>query len=316
MTMQYYPILIEALQVVIVLLGAPLLVGWVRMVKCWTQGRRSAGLLQPLRDISKYLVKDTVLAHNASWVFTATPYIVFGATLMAGAIIPVVSADLPMAATADIIALVAIFAVARFFTALAGLDAGTAFGGMGTSREMMVSSLAEPAVLMSVFTVSLVSHSTSLSYMVHEITTVPFVLRPSLAFALLAFILIAIAETGRIPVDNPSTHLELTMIHEAMVLEYSGRHLALMEWASMMKLFLFSALGIALFLPWGIAGIDDPAMMPWALLALTGKLALLGVLLVLVETGLSKMRIFRVAEFLGMAFLLAALGMLSYFILE
>ncbi|MCC6503672.1 MAG: NADH-quinone oxidoreductase subunit H [Deltaproteobacteria bacterium] len=316
MTGQYYPILLEALQVIIVLLGAPLLVGWVRMVKCWTQGRRSAGLLQPLRDISKFLVKDTVLAHNASWIFTATPYVVFGATLVAGAIIPVVSADLPLAATADIIALVAIFAVARFFTALAGLDVGTAFGGMGTSREMMVSSLAEPAVLMSVFTVSLVSHSTSLSYMVHDITTVSFVLRPSLAFALLAFVLIAIAETGRIPVDNPSTHLELTMIHEAMILEYSGRHLALIEWASMMKLFLFASLGISLFMPWGIAGIDDPGMIPVALVALTAKLALLGVGLVLVETGLSKMRIFRVAEFLGMAFLLATLGMLSYFILE
>jgi formate hydrogenlyase subunit 4 len=187
---------------------------------------------------------------------------------------------------------------------------------MGTSREMMVSSLAEPAVLMSVFTVSLVSHSTSLSFMVHELTTVPFILRPSLAFALLAFILIALAETGRIPVDNPSTHLELTMIHEAMLLEYSGRHLALIEWASMMKLFLFASLGIALFLPGGIAGIDDPAMLPVALVAIVVKLALIGVFIVLVETGLAKMRIFRVAEFLGMAFLLASLGMLSYFILE
>ncbi|OGP14303.1 MAG: formate hydrogenlyase [Deltaproteobacteria bacterium GWA2_54_12] len=316
MIRQYYPILIESLQVILVLLGGPLLVGWVRMLKCWTQGRRSAGLLQPMRDVTKLFVKETVLAENASWIFRSTPYIVFGATLMAGAIIPVVSADLPLAATADIIALVAIFALARFFTALAGLDTGTAFGGMGTSREMMVSSLAEPAVLMSVFTVSLVSHSTSLSHMVHELTTVSFVLRPSLAFALLAFILIAIAETGRIPVDNPSTHLELTMIHEAMLLEYSGRHLALIEWASMMKLFLFASLGIALFLPWGIAGIDDPGMLPVALVALAVKLALTGVFIVLVETGLSKMRIFRVAEFLGMAFLLASLGMLSYFILE
>ena len=316
MIRQYYPILIESLQVVLVLLGGPLLVGWVRMLKCWTQGRRSAGLLQPMRDVTKLFVKETVLAENASWIFRSTPYIVFGATLMAGAIIPVVSADLPLAATADIIALVAIFALARFFTALAGLDTGTAFGGMATSREMMVSSLAEPAVLMSVFTVSLVSHSTSLSFMVHELTTISFVLRPSLAFALLAFVLIALAETGRIPVDNPSTHLELTMIHEAMLLEYSGRHLALIEWASMMKLFLFASLGIALFLPWGIAGIDDPAMLPVALVSLAVKLALIGVFVVLIETGLSKMRIFRVAEFLGMAFLLASLGMLSYFILE
>lgn len=316
MIRQYYPIFIESLQVIIVLLGAPLLVGWVRMLKCWTQGRSSAGLFQPIRDLSKLLIKDIVLAENASWVFTSTPYIVFGATLMAGAIIPIISADLPLSAAADIIAIVALFAIARFFLALSGLDVGTAFGGMGSSREIMVASLAEPAVLMSVFTVSLVSHSTSLSHMVYEITTVPFILRPSLAFALLSFVMIAIAETGRIPVDNPSTHLELTMIHEAMVLEYSGRHLALIEWASMMKLFLFASLGIALFFPWGIAGIDDPVMLPLAVVSLVVKLALVGVFIVGVETGLAKMRIFRVPEFLGAAFLLATLGMLSYFMLE
>lgn len=316
MIRQYYPIFIESLQVIIVLLGGPILVGWVRMLKCWTQGRSSAGLFQPIRDLSKLLIKDIVLAENASWVFTSTPYIVFGATLMAGAIIPIISADLPLSAAADIIAIVALFAIARFFLALSGLDVGTAFGGMGSSREIMVASLAEPAVLMSVFTVSLVSHSTSLSHMVNEITTVPFILRPSLAFALLSFVMIAIAETGRIPVDNPSTHLELTMIHEAMVLEYSGRHLALIEWASMMKLFLFASLGIALFFPWGIAGIDDPVMLPFAVVSLVVKLALVGVFIVGVETGLAKMRIFRVPEFLGAAFLLATLGMLSYFMLE
>lgn len=316
MIRQYYPALMESLQVVIVLLGAPLLVGWVRMLKCWTQGRRSAGLFQPVRDLSKLLVKDTVLAENASWIFTATPYIVFGATLMAGAVIPVISLDLPLSATADIIALVALFGIARFFTTLAGLDTGTAFGGMGSSREMMVATLAEPAVLMSVFTVSLVSQSTSLSHMAHELTAGPLVLRPSLSFALMSFIIIAIAETGRIPVDNPATHLELTMIHEAMALEYSGRHLLLIEWAAMMKVFLFASLGISLFLPWGIAGIDNPAMLPLAVVALVVKLALIGVFIVLLETGLAKMRIFRVPEFLGAAFLLATLGMLSYFILE
>ena len=316
MTRHYYPVLIESLQVVIVLLGAPLFVGWVRMLKCWTQGRSSAGLFQPMRDLLKLHVKDTVLAENASWIFRATPYIIFSATLLAGAIIPVISVDLPLSATADIIALVALFAIARFFMALAGLDIGTAFGGMGSSREMMVASLAEPAVLMSVFTVSLVSHSTSLSQMAHELSISPFILRPSLSFALLSFILIAIAETGRIPVDNPATHLELTMIHEAIVLEYSGRHLLLIEWGGMMKLFLFASLGIALFVPWGIAGIDNPAMLPVAVIALVVKLALVGVLIVYVETGLAKMRIFNVPEFLGTAFLLATLGMLSYFMLE
>ncbi|MEK7773275.1 MAG: NADH-quinone oxidoreductase subunit H, partial [Deltaproteobacteria bacterium] len=267
MIRHYSPVLMESLQVVIVLLGAPLLAGWVKMLKCWTQGRSSAGILQPARDLSKLVIKDTVLAENASWIFTAAPYMVFGATLMAGAVIPVISVDLPLSASADIIALVALFAIARFFMTLAGLDIGTAFGGMGSSREMMIASLAEPAVLMSVFTVSLVSHSTSLSHMARELTAGAFILRPSLAFALLSFVLIAIAETGRIPVDNPATHLELTMIHEAMALEYSGRHLALIEWAGEMKLFLFASLGVALFMPWGIAGIDNPAMLPVAVVS-------------------------------------------------
>ncbi len=316
MNARYYPVLIEGLQIAIVLLAAPLLTGWIRMLKCWTQGRRSAGILQPFRDLSKLFIKDTVLAENASWIFTSAPYVVFGATLLAGAIIPIISVDLPLSETADIIALVAIFAIARFFIALAGLDVGTAFGGMGSSREMMVASLAEPAMLMSVFTVSLVSRTTSLSHMVHAVTTGTFVLRPSLALAFVSFVLLAIAETGRIPVDNPSTHLELTMIHEAMILEYSGRHLALMEWASMIKLFLFSSLGVALFFPWGIAGRDTVSMIPLAFVSLAAKLALTGVFIVAVETRLAKMRVFRIPEFLGIAFLLATLGMLSFFILE
>jgi formate hydrogenlyase subunit 4 len=316
MTKDIYPILIESLQVVTVLVASPLLVGWIRALKCWSQGRSSAGVFQPFRDISKLFIKETVLAENASWIFRATPYIVFGATVMAGAIIPVISVDLPLSAAADIIALVALFAIARFFLALSGMDTGTAFGGMGSSREMMVSSLAEPAMLMSIFTVSLANSSTSLSQMALVLTSNPIVLRPSLAFALLAFVLIALAETGRIPVDNPATHLELTMIHEAMILEYSGRHLALLEWANMMKLFLFATIGIACFFPWGIALKDNIGMLPAAFILLAIKLALIGVFIVVTETVLAKMRIFRVPEFLGSAFLFATLGMLSYFILE
>ncbi len=316
MTEAFYPIIVEFVQIAVVLAAGPLLVGWVRMLKCWAQGRTSAGIFQPYRDIMKLFVKDVVLAENASWIFRFTPYLVFGATVMAGAIIPIISTKLPLAPAADIIALVAIFAIARFFTALAGMDIGTAFGGMGSSREMMVATLAEPAMLMSVFTVSLVSGSTSLSQMVHVVTTNPLMLRPSLAFALLAFVLIAVAETGRIPVDNPATHLELTMLHEAMVLEYSGRHLALIEWAKMIKLFLYAALGVALFFPWGIAGPAPLWELPLSVLYLIIKMALVGVVIVLIETPLAKMRIFRVTEFLGMAFLFATIGMLSYFMLE
>ena len=314
--MKMHPFLIEVLQIPILLFVAPLFVGWVKMLKCWLQGRTSPGLFQPYRDIVKLFSKEVTLAENASWIFRFTPYLVFGVSVTAGWIIPIISTDLPLAATADVIALVALFAIARFFTALSGMDIGTAFGGMGASREMTIASLAEPAMLMAVFAVSLVSKSTSLSQMAVVISQGQTILRPSLAFALLAFILIALAETGRVPVDNPATHLELTMIHEAMILEYSGRHLALIEWASMMKLFLFTVLGIASFFPWGIAQVGDVTAVLAAFPILLFKLSVVGVALVLIETGLAKMRIFRITEFLGSAFLFATLGMLSYFMLE
>ncbi len=310
------PYIIELLQVMILLAVAPAFIGWVRMLKCWAQGRTSAGLFQPYRDISKLFAKEVLLAENASWIFRFTPYLVFGTAVLAGGIIPILSVDLPLAPTADVIVIVALFAIARFFTALAGMDIGTAFGGMGSSREMMIASLAEPAMLMAIFTVSLANKSTSLSQIVHVIYSGQSVLRPSLAFAFLAFILIALAETGRIPVDNPATHLELTMIHEAMILEYSGRHLALIEWASMMKLFLFVMLGIAAYAPWGIAARGSFSTVPLALIFMILKLGVVGIGIVLIETGLAKMRLFRLTEFLGAAFLLATLGMLSFFILD
>jgi len=311
-----YSLLIEAVQVLILLFAAPLFAGWVKTVKCRMQGRTYAGVFQPYRDIARLFSKEVILAENASWIFRITPYIVFGVTVIIGGIIPLISTDLPFAATADVIALVMLFAIIRFFTALAGMDIGTAFGGMGSSREMTIASLAEPAMLMAIFTVSLAGKSTSLTHMVQVMAQGELLLRPSLAFALLAFIMVHLTETGRVPVDNPSTHLELTMIHEAMILEYSGRHLALMEWASMMKLFIFSALGIALFCPWGIAPAEDFPGMLVAIVLLAAKLAVLGVILVLIETGLAKMRLFRLTEYLGSAFLLATLGMLSFFILE
>jgi formate hydrogenlyase subunit 4 len=310
------PSITEILQIAVLLFMAPLFAGWVKMVKCWFQGRTSPSLFQPYRDIRKLLSKDVTIAENASWIFRFTPYLVFGVCIMAGGIIPVISTDLPLTATADVIALVALFAIARFFTALAGMDIGTAFGGMGSSREMTIASLAEPAMLMAVFAVSLVAKSTSLSQMTVVLSQGHSLLRPSMVFALLAFILITLAETGRVPVDNPATHLELTMIHEAMILEYSGRHLALIEWAGMMKLFLFITLGIASFFPWGIAQTDDLTAVFTALPVLLFKLGVVGVGLVMIETGLAKMRIFRITEFLGSAFLFATLGMLSYFMLE
>jgi len=314
--MSAWPFFLELLQVLALAAVAPLFAGWVKMLKCWSQGRTTPGLLLPVRDLRKLFAKDVLLAENASWIFRFTPYLVFGTALLAGGIIPILSVDLPLARTADVIVFVALFAIARFFTALAGMDIGTAFGGMGASREMTIASLAEPAMLMAIFTISLGSASTSLAQIVSSIQSGQLLLRPSFAFAILAFVLIALAETGRIPVDNPATHLELTMIHEALILEYSGRHLALIEWAGMMKLSLFCYLGIAAFFPWGIAASRDMRALGLAFGALVAKLAVIGIGIVLVETGLAKMRIFRLTEFLGAAFLMATLGMLSFFILE
>jgi len=314
--MNAWPVFLEVLQIAALAAVAPVFAGWVKMLKCWFQGRTSPGLLQPVRDLRKLFAKDVVLAENASWVFRFAPYLVFGVALLIGGVIPILSVDLPLAPTADVIVIVGLFAVARFFTALAGLDIGTAFGGMGSSREMTIASLAEPAMLMAIFTISLGSATTSLAQIVSSIQSGQLLLRPSFAFAVLAFVLIALAETGRIPVDNPATHLELTMIHEAMILEYSGRHLALIEWAGMMKLALFAYLGIAAFFPWGIAASRDLRALGLAFAAMLLKLAAVGLGIVLIETGLAKMRIFRLTEFLGAAFLMATLGMLSFFILE
>ena len=310
-----FAILFQFTQLLLVVLAAPLLTGWVNQCQAWLQNRSGAGVLQPYRVLHKLFNKDAVIAYNASPLFRATPYIVFGCMWLAAAIIPILAVDLPFSRAADVIALVGVFAVARVFIALAAMDIGTAFGTLGARREMLVSFLAEPALLMVLFTASMISHSTQLPNIVDTLAHHQFVIYPSLAFAALAFVIVLLAENARIPVDNPNTHLELTMIHEAMILEYSARHLALIEWASSLKLFAYISLGIALFVPHGIAEVGNWAGLPLALLALVGKLILAGAGLALLETVSAKMRIFRAPEFLGTAFLLAVLGLLIHFLL-
>ena len=308
--------LLAAAQTALFVGAAPLLAGWVKRVKCHMQNRAAPALWQPYRDLAKLFRKHMVLAENASWLFRATPYIVFGAMFLAAAAVPLVAVDLPTAAIADVIVLVGFFALARFFTALAGMDIGTAFGGMGASREMTIAALAEPAMLMAVFTLSMTAGSTNLSTAIHHVLDAGLVLRPSFLFALLALTMVAVAETGRIPVDNPATHLELTMIHEAMILEYSGRHLALIEWASQIKLMIYAVLIANIFWPWGIAQEFTSEALGVAAVAIAAKLAALAVVLVTWETVLAKLRIFRVPPFLGFAFLLSLLGMLTHVVLE
>ena len=296
--------------------AAPLLAGWVQRVKCHLQNRAAPAVWQPYRDLTKLFGKRLVVAHNASWLFRATPYIVFGAMLMACAVVPLVVVHVPTAAIADVIVLVGFFALARFFTALAGLDIGTAFGGMGASREMMVAALAEPAMLMVVFTFSMTAHTTNLSVTTAYILHQGLLLRPSFLFALLALAMVAVAETSRIPVDNPATHLELTILREAMILEYGGRHLALIEWASQIKLMIYAVLLINFSFPWGIASEPTLQALSLGVLVVAAKLTLVGVVLVVWETVMAKMRLFRVPQFLGFAFMLSVLGMLTHVMLE
>jgi formate hydrogenlyase subunit 4 len=301
----------QLLQLAIALLLAPLLLGWVNQCRAWLQNRSAPSLLLPYRTIRKLFHKDAVVAENASPIFRITPYIVFSAMALAAAIVPSLATDLPFAVAADAIALVGLFALARVFIALAAMDLGTAFGSMGARREMFVGFLAEPALLMVLFTASLISGSTLLPTIVETLAHREIAIYPSLAFAAVAFTMVSLAENARIPVDNPATHLELTMIHEAMLLEYSARHLALIEWASALKLFNYSCIGLALFFPYGIAGAsDDWLAILVATPLLIGKLAIGGFVLALIETLSAKMRIFRAPEFLGTAFLLAVLGML------
>jgi formate hydrogenlyase subunit 4 len=303
-------------EVVLAILLAPLLSGWVNQCRAWMQNRRGPGLLQPYRVLAKLFEKEVVLAHNASSLFRASPYLIFGCLVLAAAIVPTVGTDLPLNPAADAIALVGLLAVARFFIALAGMDVGTAFGSLGARREMMVGFLAEPALLMVLFTASLISHSTSLSTIVETLAHREFVIYPSMAFAGVAFTMVSLAENARIPVDNPATHLELTMIHEAMVLEYSGRHLAMIEWAASLKLFVYSCIGLALFLPFGVAQGGDWLGLLLALPALAAKLAAGGAALAAIEMVSAKMRIFRAPEFLGTAFMLAVLALLVHVLLE
>ncbi len=309
-------VLLAIIQILLYLVLAPLLAGWIKRCKCFLQNRKSPSLLQPYRDLWKLTHKQPAVSKQASWLFILTPYVVFSATVLATAVVPLISVDLPTSATADVIVLVGFFAIARFFQALAGLDIGTAFGGMGASREMTISSLAEPAMLMAIFTLTMTASSTNLAFAITHVLDEGLVLRPSFIFAFFALVLVAIAETGRIPIDNPATHLELTMIHEAMILEYSGRHLALIEWASQLKLMLYGVLISNIFFPWGIAETLTLSALGNALLSIIAKLAILAVLLALSETLFAKMRLFRVQEYLSFAYLLGLLGMLSHIILE
>ncbi|MDR3508221.1 MAG: NADH-quinone oxidoreductase subunit H [Caulobacteraceae bacterium] len=306
---------IQGAQMLLVLALSPLLIGLVRKVKARLLRRRGASLVQPYRDLWRLMRKEVVLADSASWLFRVAPYLIFACTWVAAALVPTFATGLMFSWTADLIAIIALLGSARFFLALAGMDVGTSFGGIGSSREMMIAAVAEPAMIMIVFSLALLAHSTQLSTVAGYMLSSNVGLRVTLAMALIALILVAIAETGRIPIDNPATHLELTMVHEAMILEYSGRHLAVLELAAALKLLLYVSLIACVFVPWGLAPVGSGlAATVIGLGAYLGKLTVAGALLALFETAVAKMRVFRAPEFLGAALMLGLLGTLLLFL--
>jgi formate hydrogenlyase subunit 4 len=311
-------IILVVAQTIVLLAVSPFIVGLIRKVKARLQVRRGASVFQPYADLAKLFRKQPVVSTTTSWIFTATPYIVFASTLAAGLLVPVFLSSTPLNFAGNIIALVYLLALGTFFLMLAGLDAGSAFGGMGSSREAIVASLTEPAMILSIFAIALTAGSTNLSTIVHKTALLEGIVidpTPHL-MALAALFIVAIAETGRVPVDNPATHLELTMIHEAMILEYSGRYLALVEWAAGLKLVVFLTLIANVFAPWGIATSLEPTALGIGLATYLVKVSALAVLIGVIESMFAKLRLFRVTDLLGVAFILALLGLVFFYVLR
>jgi formate hydrogenlyase subunit 4 len=307
-------VLIVVAQTVLLAVAAPAVVGYVRLAKARLQGRRGAGVLQPYWELRKTFGKGMVIAETASWMFHLAPFAVVGATIAAASLVPVVSAIQPADQLGDLFVLTALLMLATFFLALGGLDPGTAFGGMGSSREMTVAALTEPTLAIAILALALTTGSTSLGVIAGSVLKTPaYAIGPGHALAFAAFLIAMLAETGRLPVDNPATHLELTMIHEAMILEYSGPYLALIEWAAAFRLTLLLTLAANLFVPWGMATSLAPAAIAAGLAAILIKLGVLGLLLAVFETRVAKLRLFRVPELLALSFTLALLAATSSF---
>jgi len=309
-------VILAVIQVLVVAAGAPLLMGVLRTLKARLVGRRGPRMLQPYANLAKLLRKEAVVSTTTSWIFRITPYVLFSTTVTAALIVPLLLAR-PVLDFAGLVLLMYLFVLGTFFLALAGLDAGSAFGGMGSSREVAVAALAEPTIMVAILALALRAETTNLGAIVERFARDPLLAaNPGHLLAFSALFIVMLAETGRLPVDNPATHLELTMIHEAMVLEYSGHYLALVEWAAAMKLFLFMTLLANLFFPWGMPAAAAPLTILLGLVVLAAKLAVLTVGLALLETAVAKLRLFRVPELLAGSFALALLSVLSVFLLR
>lgn len=308
---------VAVLQVFVILALAPLLSGVIKKTKAFFQVRRGAGIFQPYYDIAKLFRKDSVVSQNASWLFYAAPVIAFTSIITAGLLVPIFITNMPLSFAGDLIAVIYLFALARFFIALAALDTGSSFGGMGSSREMFIACLVEPALMLSIFAVALNAGSTNLGYISQAISSLGLdAVSPYHLLAFVALFIIAIAETGRIPVDNPATHLELTMIHEAMLLEYSGKQLAIVETGAMVKQLLVFSLLANIFFPWGIASSISTAGIATALIVYLIKIVILGVFMAMVETSTAKWRLFRLPDLLSISLMLSFLSLVSFIIIK
>ena len=304
-------------QTLFLLVLSPLVTGCIRNWKAKLQNRRGPRVWQPYLDLAKFLRKDMVLSEHASWVFGAAPYVVFVSSLLVGLMVPMWTDTAPLSLLGGALAVIGLLALGRFFLALGGLDPASTFGGMGSSREMTIAAVAEPALMLAIFTVAIHAGSTDLSQIVRASHAGGWmVLDPTYALAFVALFIVLLAETGRVPVDNPATHLELTMIHEAMLLEYSGRYLAFMEWGASIKQLVLMALLVNVFFPVGIApGLAGPVG-ALALVAFVAKVFVLSLVVVLVETTNAKLRLFRVPDLLSAAFVLAALSLMCTFLFQ
>ncbi len=304
-------------QAALALMLAPGLVGLVRWMKARLQNRRGAPVWQPYWELRKLFRKEVVVSNNASWLFRATPFVVFASVVTTTFLVPILAAPLPLDRVGDLLVVVYLLLLGTFFLSLAGLDPGSPFGGMGASREMTVAALAEPTIALAIFALALSAGSTNLGQIVARTMADPrTALSPGHLLAFGALFIVTLAETGRLPIDNPATHLELTMIHEAMVLEYSGRYLALIEWAAGVKLLIFFSLLGNLFVPWGVSTALTPTTLALAVVSLLAKLVVLAGAVAVLETRIAKLRLFRVPELLSASFVLALLAVTSSFLLR
>lgn len=306
------------IQILFIILFAPLLSGIIKKTKAVFQLRKGPSVFQPYYDLRKLFRKDAVVSHNASWIFYATPIVSFVAIIATSVLIPIWTTSLPLGFSGDIIVVIYLFALARFFVVLAGLDTANSFGGMGSSREMFVAALVEPGMMLSIFVIAVSAGSTSLSHITQSISASGIgIINPSYLLTFLAFFIIIIAETGRVPVDNPATHLELTMVHEAMLLEYSGKQLALIELATMIKQLLIYSLFVSIFIPWGIftgTEILTVSAIAVSILFYLVKVVAIGVCVALTELSTAKWRLFKLPDLLSVSLILSFLSIISFVI--